>query len=153
MGLPIQFSEGGGGEGQASVQTSCLCCKKAYKPWVLKLSQRFNTKEWNTIQLWAYANSGGPTGTILGLLTLPGPHSWSMHTGHGESLRNTRTRDICIGSGTPHPGPWLVLRYKDGQSTCTDLQETIYIFFSDLYYTTATSLPYRLLFSRESHFT
>ena len=152
MGLPIQFSERGGGEGQASVQTSCLCCKKAYKPWVLKLSQRFNTKEWNTIQLRAHASKlRRPHWHHLGLI--PGPHSWSLHTGHRESLRNTRTRDICIGSGTPHPGPWLVLRYKDGQSTCTDLGEIIYIFFSDLYYTTATSLPYRLLFSRESHFT
>ena len=40
---------------------------------------------------------------------------------HRENLHNTRTRDICIGSGNSHPGLWLVLRCKNGQSTCTDL--------------------------------
>lgn len=40
---------------------------------------------------------------------------------HRENLQNTRTRDICIGSGNSHPGLWLVLRCKNGQSTCTDL--------------------------------
>lgn len=34
-----------------------------------------------------HPNSGGPAGTILGLFTLPGPHSWSMYTGHSGSQR------------------------------------------------------------------
>ena len=46
---------------------------------------------------------------------------------HRESLRNTRTRDICIGSDILHPGPWIVRRCKDGQSICTDLWEIINI--------------------------
>lgn len=42
---------------------------------------------------------------------------------HKETLHNARTRDMYIGIRILHPGPWPVLLRKDGQSTCTALNE------------------------------
>lgn len=79
MGLPIHFSRGGGGgkgdEGETSVsyaknQTNLefQSCLNASIP---RDGTQFSSEHMQP-------NSGGPAGTILGLFTLPGPHSWSM---------------------------------------------------------------------------
>lgn len=54
MRLPIHFSRGGAREGWGG-RNQCQLCKEPDKPRVSKLSKRFNTKRWNTIQLRAHA--------------------------------------------------------------------------------------------------
>ena len=90
-GLPIHFNEEGGGWWGESQCTNKPPVTDAKKQTNLEFQRCLNASiPRNGTQFSSehmHPDSGGPAGTILGLFTLPGPHSWSMYTGHSGSQR------------------------------------------------------------------